>query len=77
MSQQDLQQSIANLKNQMTQLLQDIQQLLAGAGAVLPVAAITSQPVAFVFLQEPPIQTNCLIFPPAPGKPSMMLVEPC
>ena len=48
MSQQDLQQSIANLNNQMTQLLQAIQPLLAGAGAAPPVATTTPQPVIFI-----------------------------
>ena len=58
MSQQDLQQSIANLNNQMTQLLQAIQPLLAGAGAAPPIAAAAPQPVMFVLLQELPILTN-------------------
>ena len=47
MSQQDLQQSIANLNNQMTQLLQAIQPLLAGAVVAPPVAATAAQPVTF------------------------------
>ena len=57
MLQQDLQKSITNLNNQMTQLLQAIQPLLAGAGAALLVAA-APQPVTFALLQEPPILTN-------------------
>ena len=47
MSQQDLQQSIANLNNQMTRLLQAIKPLLAGAAVALPVAASAPQPVTF------------------------------
>ena len=47
MSQQDLQQSIANLNNQMTQLLQVIQPLLAGAAVAPPVAANAPQLVIF------------------------------
>ncbi len=47
MSQQDLLQSIANLNNQMTQLLQAIQPLLAGAVVAPPVAATAAQPVTF------------------------------
>ena len=47
MSQQDLQESIANLNNKMTQFVQAIEQLLAGAGAAPPVAATAPQPVIF------------------------------
>ena len=47
MSQQDLQQSIANLNNQMTQLLQAIQPFLAGTAVSPPVAASAPQPVTF------------------------------
>ena len=47
MLQQDLQQSMANLNTQMTQLLQAIQPLLAGADAASSFAAAAPQPVAF------------------------------
>ena len=47
MSQQDLQQSIANLNNQMTQLLQAIQPLLVGAVVAPPVSTTTAQSVTF------------------------------
>ena len=47
MSQQDLQQSIANLNNQMNQLLQGIQPLLATSSATSPVAAAAPQLVTF------------------------------
>ncbi len=42
-----MQQSIANLNNQMTQVLQAIQPLLAGAGAGPPDSATAPQPVTF------------------------------
>ena len=48
MSQQDLQQSIANLIIQITQLLQSTQPLLAQGGAAPPAAATASQPVTLV-----------------------------
>ena len=48
MSPHDFQQSIANLNNQITQLLQVIQPLLAGAAVAQPVAANAPQLVTLV-----------------------------
>ncbi len=75
MSQQDLQQSIAYLNNQMTQLLQAIQSLLAGAGAALPVAAFAPQPVTFALSPGTTNPDQLIDYSICMGKPFMTPVE--